>query len=190
MKEQLNDLIVRFPLLFPTVEKLNVNDLTWMMGGSACLYIYGNERMPEDIDIYLPASQHELANEMFGIESYVYRSPLEKVKNSNLNGDHSIQLTSDLEITKNGNIYYLEPTGLVLDSRKFIESQGENFYFIPVEEALLIKALLGRGADMGKRDIQDVKNFLKIYPNINSEYIPKRQKELALSPDFFSTILQ
>jgi len=190
MKDRLNNLLAKFPLLLSTAQKLNENDLIWMIGGSACLYLYGNGRMPGDIDIYLPAAQHELANEIFGIESYVYRSPLENVKNSNPNGDHSIQLTSELEITKNGNIYYLEPTGLVLDSRKVIEVQDENFYFISVEEALLIKAILGRGADMGKQDIQDAKDFLKMYPKINSDYIQKRQKELALPSDFFNAILK
>jgi hypothetical protein len=189
MKDRLNNLLAKFPLLLSTAQKLNENDLIWMIGGSACLYLYGNERIPGDIDIYLPTLQHEIVNGIFGIESYVHRSPLENVKNSNPNGDHSIQLTSDLWITKDGNQYHIEPTSLVLDSRTIIEDQGEKFYIILAEEVLLIKVLLGRGADMGEQDIQDAKNFLKIYPKINSEYIQKRQKELALSPDFFSAII-
>lgn len=189
MQDRVDNLIVNFPLLIPTIEKLNANNVMWMIAGSGCLYVHGNERMPQDIDFYLPSQQHEVANRLFDIESYAYTSSLENVKNSNPFGDHSMQLTSNLKITKNGSAYDLEPTTLVMHNRTVAETRGEKFYFAPVEEALLVKVLLGRGPDMGKQDIADVKNFLKIHPNVSTTYITARQIELGLEPNFWKNAL-
>ena len=68
--------------------------------------------------------------------------------------------------------------------------QDQPFYFVPVEEALLIKALLGRGPDVGKNDIEDIKDFLKIYPDVNYAYLTERQLELGLSTDFWNSSLK
>ncbi len=158
-----------------------------MIAGSGCLYVHGNDRLPGDIDFYLPSSDHDKADTLFGIGSFTYKSPLEDVRNSNPEGDHSMQLTSALQIDKNGVVYSLEPTELVLGSKTEIVADGETFYFVPVEEALLIKALLGRGEDMGKQDIEDVKEFLKSSEaTLSNRYIEARQAELGLPEDFFN----
>ena len=101
-----------------------------------------------------------------------------------------MQLTSDLRITRDGKVYDLEPSALLINSRTSIEVDNQKFYFVPVEEALLIKVILGRGPEMGKSDIEDVKKFLGLHPHINFEYMNQRQLELGLPVDFFAKSLR
>lgn len=183
--ERIQNLIRKFPLLLPTVAKLNSADIPWMIAGSGALYVNGNPRMPKDIDFFLPAREHDSADALFGIESFIYTSPLEHVRNSNPNSDHSMQLTSSLVIRKGDSEYHLEPTDTVLFWRDTFVVDKEKFYCVAPEEALLIKAILARGADVGKNDIADIHSFLTINPDINLEYLRIREKELGLPPNFW-----
>lgn len=178
-------LLERFPALLPTARTLDAHGLQWMIAGSGCLYLHGNERVPEDIDFFLTSAGHHTADRAFGIESFAYQSARETVRNSNPGGDHAMQLTSDLVIRRDGRDYRLEPTELVLSRRTAMVHEGVSIQVAPVEEALLIKVLLGRGEDEGKRDIEDVVAFLKDSPRISLFYINERQEELGLPARFF-----
>ncbi len=159
----------RFPLLEGVIARLNEHNIDWLIGGSGCLFLLGNDRLPDDVDIYLRADQHDLADEIFGIESFVYTSPQENVRNSNPEGSHSMQLTSGLKITADGVTYDLGLTEAVFSqSMRF-----ENLKLLPPEDVLLIKALLQRGEDVGKHDIEDIRKFKSIY-NLDTEYLRSR----------------
>lgn len=185
---RLDELINEFPFLLHTAQKLNEHRLDWMIAGSTCLYVYGNARQPKDVDFYLRSAEHDTADIVFGIKSFSYTSSKERVRNSNPGGDHAMQLTSDLYINRDGNEYFMEPTALVFDHRTVITCRSERFYFAPVEEVLLIKALLGRGLDAGKNDIEDIKSFLYIHPDVDGGYLRERQVELGIKPSFFSDV--
>ena len=53
----------------------------------------------------------------------------------------------------------------------------ENLYLLPPEEVLLIKALLQRGSDVSKHDIEDIHHFKSIY-RLNQDYIHQRISDL------------
>lgn len=173
-QERMQLFFERFPLLKQTVQILNRANIPFAIGGSGCLFILGNERLPDDVDIYLPNDRHDEADVLFQCVSYRYESDQENVRNSNPEGNHSIQLTSDLVLTVQGKRYDLALTNDVLDHRLVAEFEGEKVTFYPPEDVLLIKALLQRGSDVGKHDIEDVEKFLKIFPSIRSEYLRKR----------------
>lgn len=177
MNGKIQELITRFPLLLPTAEKLNQAGLTWMIGGSGCLFVLGNRRVPDDIDIYLLDEEHDVADKLFGIESYTYSSPTESVRNSNPQGDHSMQLTSHLTFMLDKS-YQFSITPLVVSKRIEIEHEGHRFYLLSPEDVLLVKALLQRGKDVGKQDVEDVQDFMAIY-NIDRAYLSERVKELG-----------
>ncbi len=186
LNQRLETLFQRFPLLLPTLQKLNNADIPYMIGGSGVLYLYGNERLPDDVDIFLLASDHDKTDKIFGITSYTYVSPLENVRNSNPQGDHSVQLTSNLKITRDGRTYDLNPTATLLSRRGLGQYKGEDVHLMPPEEPLLIKAILRRGVEVKKNDLEDIQNFLKIYPDIDRIYLKKRWEELHLPQDAWS----
>ncbi len=171
---QLSTFFGRFPLLKQTLTTLNQERRDFAIGGSGCLFLFGNERQPDDVDIYLPNDQHDQVDKLFGITSFPYHSEQEEVRNSNVEGDHSIQLTSNLILTIQGKRYDLSLTPDVLSMRLEMEYVGQNVFLYPPEDVLLIKALLQRGEDVGKHDIEDIQNFMKIYPNLRMDYLEKR----------------
>lgn len=167
----------RFPLVIPVIEGLQKNALTWIIGGSGCLYLLGNERLPDDVDIFLPDNEHDLVDKLFTISSFTYTSKTENVRNSNYQGNHSIQFTSHLVITIDNEQFPLAITNTVVEKRKTIFYGGKTLYLLPPEDVLLIKAILQRGADVGKNDVEDIQIFLKNYPDLDMHYLEKRIKE-------------
>jgi predicted nucleotidyltransferase len=176
-QEKVKNFITRFPLLLSTAKKLNEAGVEWMIGGSGCLFLLGNKRLPEDIDIFLPNDQHDIADELFEIDSYSHISPAGPVRNSNPENNHSIQLTSHLEFNF-GKHYEFAITPSVIQNKIPFDSEGEQLFLLPPEDVLLIKGLLQRGPEEGKEDIEDINNFMEIY-EIDRFYLSQRIKDLG-----------
>src|SRR3989344_4776455 len=175
--EKIEVFVSRFPLLLPVAKKLNDAGINWMIGGSGCLFLLGNERVPQDVDIVLFDDEHDKADVLFGIVPYTYNSSLESVRNSNPEGDHSIQLTSHMKFNLDKYYEFCLPPLVLLKNMRF-KHKGINLYLLSPEDVLLIKALLQRGPKEGKKDIEDIRNFSKIY-QIDHIYLSERIKELG-----------
>ena len=171
------DFLKKFPLLLPTIAKLNEARIDWLIGGSACLFLLGNTRMPDDVDIFVPDHQHDKADEVFGITSFFYNSNTEHVRNSNPYGSHALQLTSSLQLNLDMQ-YHVSVTEAVLQKKIAVQHEDTVLYLLPPEDVLLIKALLQRGPEVGKHDAEDIKNFMKIY-TIDRAYLTQRIQELG-----------
>lgn len=168
--------LIKFPTLLSAVQLLNKNSVDWLIGGSSCLYVLGNLRVPDDVDILLPDEQHDIVDEMFGITSYEHTSIVEKVRNSNPGGEHAIKLTSHLEQHLDRH-YSIKINDLVMQKKLEYVFEGERFYFFPPEDVLLIKALLQRGPEVGKHDVEDIHNFMSIF-QIDKNYLDLRIQQL------------
>lgn len=189
--QHLHMFMERFPLLAPTLDKLNVAQIPFAISGSGCLFLFGNERLPDDVDIFLPDDRHNEADKLFGIESYTYTSESEHVRNSNPENNHSIQLTSHLILTIKGRPYTLNVTKDILQHCTRTDYDGHILSVFPPEDVLLVKALLQRGTDVGKHDLEDIANFLNTHPTINRNYLEQRVKTLAAEErvgDIFETL--
>lgn len=170
--------IGRFPLLQPTLAALNQAGIRWMIGGSGSLFLLGNDRAPDDVDIFLMDEDHDRADQLFGIESYTYRSDTELVRNSNPEGNHSMQLTSHLTLTIEQQVYDLRVTSAQLERRIKIPAENLDLWLMPPEDVLLIKALLRRGPEVGKHDLQDIQHFVDIFHVLDHTYLAVRIEEL------------
>ncbi|MDD2786170.1 MAG: nucleotidyltransferase [Patescibacteria group bacterium] len=177
--ECIENFFARFPLLLLTIKKMNDANIPFAIGGSGCLYLYGNERTPDDVDIFLPDDKHDDVDKLFGIKSFTYKSETENVRNSNPDGNHAVQLTSHLVLNIEGKIYNLSLNENVLQNVTNFEYQGVTVGLLPVEDVLLIKMLLQRDSDVGKHDVEDVQNFLNLQPNIDIKYLESRIDELG-----------
>lgn len=179
-QDRFHNLFQKFPLFFSVVKQLNANGIQWAIGGSACLYVYGNERFPDDLDIFLVDSDHDKADKIFDIKSFTYSSSQEVVRNSNPFKEHQFQLTSGLIITNSDFSINFSLTPEVINLKSELKYSGEEVYFLPPEEPLIIKSFLNRGEEVGKHDAQDIRNFLKIYKNIDYNYVGKRLASLKV----------
>ena len=174
MDAHYSQFFLKFPTLQNVLDQLSEHKIEWLIGGSGCLFLLGNERLPDDVDIYLRDDQHDLADKVFGITSFNYTSATELVRNSNPEGNHDIQLTSNLKITLDGKQYSLS----IIDFIREHSLQVGELYLYPPEDALLIKALLQRGADVGKKDLEDIHTFQAIY-DLDTDYLNTRISQLG-----------
>lgn len=175
-----NNLLVfiqKFPKLLPVLKILNNNKINWLIGGSSCLFLLGNKRIPDDVDIFVPDLEHDKVDQILNMESYTHTSPAGPVRNSNPDGDHSLQFTSHLEFNFDNN-YKFEVTDSVLKEKITFEHNGVAINLLPPEDVLLIKALLQRGKAEGKCDIEDIGKFREIY-QINKNYLSSRITKLG-----------
>ena len=172
-EEVTKQFIEKFPKLLNTLSLLDENKIQWMIGGSGSLFLLGNKRIPDDVDIYIQDDDHDKVDKLFTIKSFQYKSETENVRNSNPENDHSIQLTSHLTITINSKVYDLHITDDILRNRIKLAYQDRILWLLPPEDVLLIKAILQRGKDVGKNDLEDIANFMKVY-SIDQEYLLKR----------------
>ncbi len=177
-REKVYELFNKFNELAPVTRKLNSLGVPWLIGGSGCLFLLGNDRMPGDIDIFLEDKSHDLVDREFGVGSFEYKSEIETVRNSNPEENHGIQFTSHLKLNLAGKSYDLGITQNTIAHRLSAEWKSEKIYLLPPEEVMLIKALLQRGVDQGKHDVEDITVFLSIYPKIDREYLHYRVLEL------------
>jgi predicted nucleotidyltransferase len=177
LNEKIEELVTKFPLLLSVAQKLNDARVDWMIGGSGCLFLLGNKRVPGDVDIVLPDNQHDIADELFGITSYTHASQVDRVRNSNPGGDHSIQITSHLEFNLDKR-YEFRVTGVVSQKKIRLKYEDVDLYLLPPEDVLLIKALLQRGLEEGKKDVEDITNFMGIY-RVDQDYLSRRIAELG-----------
>jgi predicted nucleotidyltransferase len=176
-EEKIEQFISKFPSLLPVAKKLNEAKISWIIGGSSCLFLLGNDRVPGDVDIFILDNQHDKVDKLFGIKSFTHRTSAETVRNSNPGGEHSIQFTSHVEYDFDKHYKY-DITETVLGKVIKFTYEGQNLYLLPPEDVLSIKALLQRGPAEGKRDIEDINNFLKIY-KVDKDYVETRIKELG-----------
>jgi len=172
-EDLIKQFIEKFPKLLSTLSLLDENRIQWMIGGSGSLFLLGNKRVPDDVDIYIQDHDHDKVDKLLKIKSFQYKSETENVRNSNPENDHSIQLTSHLTITTNNKTYDLRITDDVLSNRIKLTYQDKILWLLPPEDVLLIKAILQRGKNVGKNDLEDITNFIKVY-SINQEYLRKR----------------
>lgn len=169
----------QFPALLPVVTTLNEHQINWMIGGSGCLYLLGNKRVPDDVDIYLADNQHDQVDALFGIQSFTFISDQERVRNSNPNNNHRIQLTSHLTLTVGGQSYSFDfGEESYRRQHQHLSYKGQVVHLLAAEDVLVIKALLQRGLAVGKNDVADINAFQEIYKALNIMYLHKRIKSL------------
>jgi hypothetical protein len=173
--EKLSHLFTHFPTLFGVLSKLNAQNIPYLIGGSGCLFLYGNTRQPDDVDLLIPNDAHDAADTLFGITSFTYSSDQEQVRNSNPDGTHDIQLTSNLTLNLAGKEYVFDyGDESYLTQRAVTNFHDQPIFILPPEDSLIIKALLQRGKDVGKHDIEDIEAFLKIYESLDTGYLSRR----------------
>lgn len=183
--ERIREYIAQFPALLTILERLAGAEIPHLIGGSGCLFLHGNDRAPDDVDVYLPDEAHDAADQLFGVQSFTYTSSLEHVRNSNPDGTHTYQLTSALRISAEGTTYPLSMGPEVF--RQGVVAGP--LRLLPVEDVLLIKALLRRSADVGKHDLEDIAAFLRVHPRIDHAYLETRIAALGATMRVGDTFL-
>jgi len=140
-------------------EKLEKAEVQWVVFAGAAAYCYGSKRKVTDIDIL------------------VRLEDLGKAKAALKGMDtEGFDIVPDLKIKTNQRScrFFMDDEMIERIRRK--QLLGETVPVIPVEDNIIFKAILQRGKDQGKHDIEDIKH-MATNEKIDLEYLKKKIKK-------------
>lgn len=153
-------------------DRLDKAGVRWVVFAGAAAYCYGSGREVTDIDIL------------------VKETDLEKAKAA-LKGVGGFDVVGVFEISTDQGICRFFMDDEMIDRTRWTRLFGVMVPVIPVEDNVIFKAILQRGEDKGKHDIEDIKHMIK-NEKIDLEYLEKRirkyQAEKRVKPLLTSLI--
>ncbi|MCK5313501.1 MAG: hypothetical protein KAJ53_00185 [Anaerolineales bacterium] len=159
--------------------RLNGADIQWAIFAGSAAIVYGADRPITDIDILISAADGERAAALFP-DSQVCRRGNGSVE--------AIKLPDYDLIAGLSNGYKLDVDNDMLLRLRRAEINGVVVPIIPPEDNILIKAIWGRGPEIGKHDWDDVKAMLLYNRRIDWEYLCGRASA-GLNPDRADKVL-
>ncbi|MBN1658451.1 MAG: nucleotidyltransferase [Anaerolineae bacterium] len=150
------------PQVYETIEmiarRLDEQAVDWMVFAGAAAAIYGAQRPLTDVDVLVPASQGEKVAHLFLADPvYTDEGRLLCIK------------LPGADIVPGLGLFDVDEEMLSRVERHEIE--GVSVPVIPVEDNVLLKAMMGRGADEGKHDWEDVAAMLTHSPQFDWDYL-------------------
>lgn len=159
--------------------RLNGAGIQWAIFAGSAAIVYGADRPITDIDILISAADGERAAALFP-DSQVCRRGNGSVE--------AIKLPDYDLIAGLSNGYKLDVDNDMLLRLRRAEINGVVVPIIPPEDNILIKAIWGRGPEIGKHDWDDVKAMLLFNRRIDWEYLCGRASA-GLNPDRADKVL-
>jgi len=139
--------------------RLDRAGITWAVFAGAAASVYGATRSLTDVDILVPAAE---GNRIAGLfpEAAVKREDDGSVQGLELPGFDILAglATVDLDARMAARLTRREIAGVVVP-------------VIPPEDNILLKALWGRGPEVGKHDWEDVQAMMAHIPTLDWEYL-------------------
>jgi hypothetical protein len=132
-------------------------NIPWMIFAGVAAYCYGSKRKITDIDILVRDIDFEKA-----------KSALKNIK--------GIDITADLKIVKNDKTYLFSMDNEMIERIKYRKLFDIEVPLIPVEDNIILKAILQRSEKEGKHDMEDIKSMIK-NEEIDFEYLKEKIKK-------------
>jgi hypothetical protein len=132
-------------------------NIPWMIFAGVAAYCYGSKRKITDIDILVRDIDFEKAKNAF----------------KNIKG---IDIIADLKIVKNNRTYSFSIDNEMMERIKYRKLFDIEVPLIPVEDNIILKAILQRSEKEGKHDMEDIKSMIK-NEEIDFKYLKERIKK-------------
>jgi hypothetical protein len=153
--------------LSEVARRLDSVGITWAVFAGAAAAVYGVTRPLTDVDILIPAAEGERVVGLF---------PEAQVKRREDGTVHILRLP-DFDLVaglmwREGGVDH--PVDLDAEMAARLtrhEIAGVAVPVIPPEDNILIKAVWGRGPEVGKHDLEDVREMVDHLPALNWEYL-------------------
>ncbi|MCJ7430515.1 nucleotidyltransferase family protein [Candidatus Bathyarchaeota archaeon] len=143
--------------LYEVKSKLVETGIHWVIFAGAAAYCYGNRRKVTDVDILVKIED------------------LEKARNA-LKNTEGFDIVADLKIKTNQGTCLFFMDKEMVERAKWKKLFGMSVPVISVEDNIVFKAILQRGEDKGKHDIEDIQH-MAANEKIDLEYLKKRIKK-------------
>jgi hypothetical protein len=136
--ERFQEIVLRFPQLKNILKRLDDAKVFYNLSGSAAMYIQGNSRLPNDIDVMFTEASHQEANKVFGLSSEVIERPNVSMVKSSPVDDNSVDFLSNYAAIADGRVYCTPPLEVAQ-----VEYEGRKINLVPAEMIAVFK-LIGR----------------------------------------------
>lgn len=163
--------------LAEVTRRLNAIGIPWAVFAGAAAAAYGVNRPITDIDILVPVAAGAQAAQAFP-EAEVERR---------IDGTVRVLKLPGYDILAGLNQSDLDRAMEQRLNHAVIE--GVRVPLIPVEDNIVLKAQLGRGAAEGKRDWEDVEEMVQVVKTVDWEYLYWRLEQLE-SPERLARIVE
>lgn len=159
-------------------ERLNNNNIPYMISGSVALNYYAQPRMTRDIDIIIGITPPDLEKfyKLFREDFYIDKKMIEEafVNRGMFNIIHSKELVKiDFIICKNSEYRKNE-----LQRRKKVILENFTTYFVSIEDLILSKLVWAKPSH-SEIQLKDIKTLLK--QDVDMEYLKKWADDLGVS---------
>jgi len=147
--------------------RLNHAGIPWAVFAGAAASVYGAARPLTDVDILMPAAYGGRAAALF---------PEGQAKRGEDGAVHVIQLpgfdlVAGLTWREGASTYTIDVDKQMAARLQHHEITGVVVPVIPPEDNVLLKALFGRGPEVGKHDWEDVQAMVAHLPALDWEYL-------------------
>ncbi len=164
------------------IEKLNSNDIPYMISGSVAMNYYTTPRMTRDIDIIIEIKNIKAFYETFKKDYYIDPKMMSAaVKHHQMFNIIHLKEVIKIDFIIRKNTEYRETE---FKRRKKIEIDGTNAYIVSIED-LIISKLLWAGDSHSELQIRDIRNLLK--ERLDKKYIDRWVNKLHIS-DFYQKV--
>jgi hypothetical protein len=133
--------------------------VTWAVFAGAAASVYGSPRPLTDVDILVPAAEASRLTVLFPEAEVIYRED-GSVRAIQLPGFDILAGLSTMDLDAQ-----------MTERRTRHEIVGVTVPVIPPEDNILLKAIMGRGPEVGKHDWDDVRAMVAHLPSLDWEYL-------------------
>jgi len=153
--------------LAEVARRLDGAGITWAVFAGAAAAVYGATRPLTDVDILVPAAEGDRVADQFP-EAEVKRREDGSVRSVELPG---FDLVAGLTWRDADATYTLDLDAQMAARLTRHEIIGVTVPVVPPEDNVLLKAMWGRGPEVGKHDWEDVEAMMAHLPALDWEYL-------------------
>ncbi|MGD1996740.1 MAG: hypothetical protein PVH62_08210 [Anaerolineae bacterium] len=164
--------------LAEVARRLDGAGLIWVVFAGAAATVYGADRPVTDVDILTPAAAAEQLTALFP-EGTVRPGEERRILGVELPG---FDLLAGLAMEKEDTSYRIDVDDEMAARRRYGEIDGVVVPVIPPEDNILLKAILRRGPEEGKHDLEDVQAMMTHFAALDWEYLHWRLETCCSGP--------
>ena len=171
VEENLKKFLEKVPRLRSTIETLNRNNVRYGLYAGAQVAVLTSNRESTDVDFLVADKDFDKLREIF---------PNSKVKGGKgnisdgiflyLGGEENIEFMAYANLVVNGKRYPNRLTELVWRNIKRFHLGNISFLMLDPVDAVVMKAILQRGRDQGKHDLEDIEAIVKVI-DLDRDYL-------------------
>lgn len=168
-------ILAKSPRLHDVLQVLNNNHIKYGLYAGAYVSIVTSNRTPTDVDVLIADEDFNRLDGLFS-ESLVKNMPDARLFYPYK--DEAIEMMSDQDIDIKKSHYQFRLTDLAWGNTSILNYTGGSVILCNPADTILLKAILQRGADENKHDLEDIEDLIKKI-QVDKTYLTERLRQIG-----------